>query len=102
MDRWGGWGSGVSWGRSESRSGYFGESWGDYLIDLSIFSDFGSLDLDLCVIGYFLFAFDNGWFVCLFQAICGWCLGVVCAVRGLWLCITIYPYSRAGFVPLLT
>jgi hypothetical protein len=26
----------VSWGRSESRSGYFGESWGDYLIDLSI------------------------------------------------------------------
>lgn len=54
-DRWGGWGSGVSWGRSESRSGYFGESWGDYLIDLSIFSDFGGLDLCLCVIGYFVF-----------------------------------------------
>lgn len=26
----------MSWGKSESRSGYFGESWGDYLIDLSI------------------------------------------------------------------
>jgi hypothetical protein len=85
-------------GRSESRSGYFGESWGDYLIDLSIFGDFGRLDL----LNLFLFLY--GYLVCLFQAICGWCFGVVW-LQGVCVCGFASRSTRthrAGFMPLST
>lgn len=73
----------MSWGRERSRSGYFGVSWGDYLIVLSIF--FGDLGIwgfvGCCVIGVFFLPF-----VVLVEAGCGWCFVVVWAVvKGLWL-----------------
>lgn len=76
-------GARASWGRSESRSGYFGESWGDYLINLSI--ALRGFWESTCVRHSIFFFFFFGY--CLpfsVKVICGWCFLVV-GCKGLWL-----------------